>query len=87
MKLEDLINREPLPQEGKKWEYSKNLSQAILSWFKEQLPKEMNSLSRKYIEIRKKEHHHCMEAIGYVNGYNQCRADILTNLTAKQGER
>jgi hypothetical protein len=48
--------------------------QAILSWFKEQLPKEMpNSLHP--------------TTIGISIGYNQAIEDILTNLTAKQGER
>ena len=47
---------------------------AILSWFKEQLPK-------------KKEEK--IQNNAYLEGaeYNQCLQDTLTNLTSKQGER
>ena len=50
--------------------------QAILSWFKEQLPKEQeeSDFSEHYIHR-------------WQQGYNQCLKDTLTNLTAKQGER
>ena len=49
---------------------------AILSWFKEQLPKEQeeSDFSEHYIHR-------------WQQGYNQCLKDTLTNLTAKQGER
>ena len=50
--------------------------QAILSWFKEQLPKERT------FEESMKQYGSCEDA-----GYNRCLQDTLTNLTAKQGER
>ena len=53
-----------------------DLEQAILSWFKEQLPKE-KEYSKNWNQ----------RTVGEVDGYNQCLQDILTNLTAKQGER
>ena len=49
------------------------VEQAILSWFKEQLPKERKPMMQDFTF--------------YENGYNQCLKDILTNLTAKQEER
>jgi len=65
--------------------------QAILSWFKEQLPKEK---AYEYGDIQngcywthasKSEYCACCEGIAI--GRNQTIKDILTNLTAKQGER
>ena len=49
---------------------------AILSWFKEQLPKDM--------EYKRNQSDYIC---GVTDGYNQCLQTILTNLTAKQGER
>ena len=58
----------------KGWSDAAHLREEILSWFKEQLPK-------------KKEEK--IQNNAYLEGaeYNQCLQDILTNLTAKQGER
>jgi hypothetical protein len=56
----------------------KKLADAILSWFKEQLPKEKE-------ETIKDNGEECFDPLAV--GYNQCLQDILTNLTAKQGER
>lgn len=48
MTLEEIINREPLPQEGKKWEYSKKLAETILFWFNENFPDGYKIISDKY---------------------------------------
>ena len=66
----------------------KKLADAILSWFKDEiLPREKSyEHDPKYPFPLIYSQRYWLYWIVY-KGYNQCLQDILTNLTAKQGER
>ena len=74
----------------KGWSDAAHLREEILSWFKEQLPKEKADgyCENLNFQFNTKQ----FQAIpkwsqDKIDGYNQCLQDTLTNLTAKQGER